>query len=406
MTTKMATADTKTMSVVREKMLHWHTVYKVSSISSPMEDYSMEISEEKTYPIVNAAKRLSLLSSNMQAEEETMLRSFLASKLNKNEEISYESVVLSIEPNYFVQDVPTQIYYKAITRESGGAANTGMDAEKTDVFIVCFVASALSGLEMFQADLDNYCNSLMPYLEKYMESVDISEYLKLLESWYETNICFVERCLTYFSDDLSTLICAGFCGDSVTVDENISAEATTDIQRFLKCCSLSQLFLEKSSSKTPSSSSLQDLATLDSSHAMKIRQDQEGNYIIDGKRSTTFCEECIKAMQALTSGHPIKMRQLLENYKLKSIQDMNTFKRLINQSETDYYTLYKTYVFLITCGNGVVLLRNAKLQNSFQTIRTTKQVIDVLESFIHRLGGFGVIDTNEKKLELNAKLAI
>lgn len=60
----------------------------------------------------------------MQAEEETMLRSFLASKLNKNEEISYESVVLSIEPNYFVQDVPTQIYYKAITRESGDAVNT------------------------------------------------------------------------------------------------------------------------------------------------------------------------------------------------------------------------------------------------------------------------------------------
>ena len=384
-------------------MSHWHNVYKISLSSSPVEK-SLEFDADD--PLLTARdKRLSLLSGNLPIEEETALRSFLTPKINKHD-LQEISIITTVDQP-FMEDVPTQLYYKVINGSSGIINVEDQDNISEVVqFLVCFIVPSASGLDLFQEDLDAYCNELSPYLEKCMESIDISEYLKFVESWYEKNICFVERCLEYFSCQLAVLICIGFCGSSVVISQNAPVDSKEDIERFLQCCSLSPLFMETSLElvSSYSSSSMQDMVTLSNSETVNITYEEEGIFLVQTTKVTTFCKECVDGMQNMKAPTAIKLRQLLQNYKLKSIQYMNSFKRMIRDAETDYYVLYKTFLFLITCGNGLVLLHNAKLQNSIENYCSSKEVLDTLEMFIDRMGGFVILDTIENKQNFKLKL--
>lgn len=41
------------------------------------------------------------------------------------------------------------------------------------------------------------------------------------------------------------------------------------------------------------------------------------------------------------TSNPAFLRQIIEDFKLKTIQDLNTLKRLVRQAETDHYALYR-----------------------------------------------------------------
>jgi len=171
------------------------------------------------------------------------------------------STIASIDN--FMPGVPTQLYYKIINSNAGIIE---VDTETENIpevvhFVVCFIVAASCGLELFQEDLDRYCSQLSPYLDKCMESTDISDYLKFINTWYDRNICFVQRCLDYFSCQLAVLMCVAFCGDSIVIGHNAPAECRTDIQRFLACCCLSPLFMDSSTElvSSCSSSSMRDM---------------------------------------------------------------------------------------------------------------------------------------------------
>ena len=69
-----------------------------------------------------------------------------------------------------------------------------------------------------------------------------------------------------------------------------------------------------------------------------------------------------------------------------------------------YFFYLRAYVFLVTCGNGFVLLQNAKLQNSIDNIQNTKEVVETLQLFVEQMGGFSTIDTIENKQSMKTKL--
>ncbi|XP_047143372.1 protein Njmu-R1 isoform X2 [Hydra vulgaris] len=369
------------------RMLHWHAVYKISTVSSPTHELS---SENDGYEMVqnkfSTNKRLSLLMSNMKPEDETSLRSILLNKLNKFETLSTGSEVISVDS--FLNQKPSQIYYNTIFHTLSNAID--FQVPLNCFFLVSFMVETESGFELFQKDLDDYCNSLLLSLEKYMESIDVSEYLTLLDEWYDSKVCFIERCLQYFSKDLALLLCASFCSISVTIDPKIPDCVKKDIQRFLECSSLSLLFDEINNSKY--------LLSLNESQVLHVSLNSEENSysIVQGNitsYTTPFAFNCIRSLEEMKFNNPIKMRQLIENYKVKIIQDINSFHRLIKQAENDYYALYKAYIFIASSGNAYVIIKNARLQNCINNETNIKHLLNVLEQFIEKMGGFDAISS-------------
>merc|ERR1712029_1297254 len=69
--------------------------------------------------------------------------------------------------------------------------------------------------------------------------------------------------------------------------------------------------------------------------------------------SSTFCVEW--ARQIESDGNPFSVRQALEDRKITANEDMNTFRRLLHQPETDHYAFYRGYEFVKMHSNGKVL---------------------------------------------------
>uniref|UniRef100_A0A8C0KVG4 Uncharacterized protein n=1 Tax=Canis lupus dingo TaxID=286419 RepID=A0A8C0KVG4_CANLU len=79
-------------------------------------------------------------------------------------------------------------------------------------------------------------------------------------------------------------------------------------------------------------------------------------------------------------GNPFLFRQVLENFKLKAIQDTNNLKRFIRQAEMNHYALFKCYMFLKNCGSGDILLKIVKVEH--EEMPEAKNVVAVLEEFM------------------------
>lgn len=79
-------------------------------------------------------------------------------------------------------------------------------------------------------------------------------------------------------------------------------------------------------------------------------------------------------------GNPFLFRQILENFKLKAIQDINNLKRFIRQAEMNHYALFKCYMFLKNCGSGDILLKIVKVEHA--EMPEARNVVTVLEEFM------------------------
>eukprot|EP00794_Sanderia_malayensis_P008888 gene8888-9838_t len=123
--------------------------------------------ENETRKLASFSCRLSLLSSNIQAEPEACLRSFLTKRLGKIQPSEGNSSISAI-PAGKMYDKNAMVYYYLMSED---VSNSEED-----------------NATRFHLELDKYCQSLGPYLHKYMESVDVSEYLRHLEAWYEINV--------------------------------------------------------------------------------------------------------------------------------------------------------------------------------------------------------------------------
>lgn len=64
----------------------------------------------------------------------------------------------------------------------------------------------------------------------------------------------------------------------------------------------------------------------------------------------------------------------------QAIQDMNSLKRFVRQAEMSHYALFRCYQFLQGCGNGDVLLQNARVEHSDHP--EADSIITVLEEFL------------------------
>lgn len=184
----------------------------------------------------------------------------------------------------------------------------------------------------------------------------------------------IYRVVQLVQSNISFLLHAALSHTHVEVihtDERTKA----DVSRFIKAASLQGL-------------SQQDTTAASLCKAMS--EDTQFDVTIDCSTSpptftntvsNRFCDDWIQAfLNAAERCNPFLLRQILENFKLKAIQDMNSLKRFVRQAEMSHYALFRCCQFLQGCGNGDVLLQNARAEHS--ELPEACSIITVLEEFL------------------------
>ncbi|EPQ14805.1 hypothetical protein D623_10019659 [Myotis brandtii] len=320
---------------------------------------------------------LSLADTNLPSEVEPELRSFIAKRLSKGAVFEGLGNVASVElriPGYRVG------CYYCLFQQEKLLPETAMDSEHNpSEYVVCFLGGSEKGLELypffehtFRLELDKYIQGLknnMSCEERVLEN-HVKSYLS---SWFEDVVCPIQRVVLLFQEQLTFLLHAALSYTPVEVKES-DEKTKRDINRFLSVASLQGLIHEGTMT----------------SLCMAMTEEQHKSVVIDcsssqpqfyNAGSNRFCEDWMQAfLNGAEGGNPFLFRQVLENFKLKAIQDTNNLKRFIRQAEMNHYALFKCYMFLKNCGSGDILLKIVKVEH--EEMPETKNVVAVLEEFM------------------------
>jgi len=225
-----------------------------------------------------------------------------------------------------------------------------------------------------------------------------------LETWTFHVLDAASRCVYRLQDDVKFLIHAALVDVNIrVVGEGADEQLKKDIQKFVSSCSLSELLSQLvtdpvSTATTPATQltpatnkdvaeclahlNLKDLDVSAPAQPDVILTITPDSYSFENQDCTEFCAAWSQALLSGDINDPVFIRQVIENYKLKAIQDMNTLKRLIRQAETDHYALYRSYVFLTKSGNAAILLRHARTEHHSVTSADAQDVLTVLSDQI------------------------
>jgi hypothetical protein len=98
---------------------------------------------------------------------------------------------------------------------------------------------------------------------------------------------------------------------------------------------------------SPATSLLVDLSTAHECEAVDTAKRltvtvSESALEVSSNEVNRFCQDWATTMQGEEEeSKPSYLRQVIENFKLKIIQDLNNLRRLIQQAEKDHYALYR-----------------------------------------------------------------
>ncbi|KAM6175384.1 protein Njmu-R1 [Erethizon dorsatum] len=320
---------------------------------------------------------LSLADTNLPSEVEPELRSFIAKRLSKGAVFEGLGNVASVElriPGYRVGCYYCLFQQVKLLPET---VTVGSEQNPSEC-VVCFLGGSEKGLELYPflgfggLELDKYIQGLknsMNCEEKGLET-HIKSYLS---NWFEDVVCPIQRVVLLFQEKLTFLLHAALSYTPVEVKES-DEKTERDINRFLSVASLQGLIHEGTMT----------------SLCMAMSEEQRESVVIDcsgsqpqvyNAGSNRFCEDWMQAfLNGAEGGNPFLFRQILENFKLKAIQDTNNLKRFIRQAEMNHYALFKCYMFLKNCGSGDILLKIVKVEH--EEMPEAKNVVAVLEEFM------------------------
>ncbi|NXN93992.1 NJMU protein, partial [Rhinopomastus cyanomelas] len=310
---------------------------------------------------------LSLLDTNLTAEAEAELRSFIAKRLTKG--ALFEGMGNVATVGLSIPEYKVGCYYCRFQQEN----LLEMAALESDIsapeYVVCFLGG--SEKDTFRLELDKYIQSLKINLdlEKTLET-SVNPYLR---SWFENAICPIQTVVQLFQEKLAFLLHAALSYTPVEV-KNADERTEKDISRFLEAASLQGLVQEGTMTSLC-------IAMTEEQHKSMIVDCSGPQPQLHNAGSNRFCEDWMRAfVNGAEGGNPFLFRQILENFKLKAIQDINNLKRFIRQAEMNHYALFKCYMFLKNCGSGDILLKIVKVEHA--EMPEARNVVTVLEEFM------------------------
>ncbi|KAM6118770.1 LOW QUALITY PROTEIN: protein Njmu-R1 [Phoenicopterus ruber ruber] len=308
---------------------------------------------------------LSLLDTNLPAEAETELRSFIAKRLTKG---AFEGMGNVVSVGLSILEYKVGCYYCRFQQENLLEMAT-LESDVSSEYVVCFLGGSEKGLELFRLELDKYMQSLKISLD--LEQKTLETHVKpYLRSWFENAICPIQRVVQLFQEKLA-LLHAALSYTPVEV-KNADERTEKDISRFLAAASLQGLVQEGTMTSLC-------IAMTEEQHKSMIIDCSGPQPQLHNAGSNRFCEDWMHAFVNGAEGGNPSFRQILENFKLKAIQDINNLKRFIRQAEMNHYALFKCYMFLKNCGSGDILL---KIVNRTAEMPEARNVVTVLEEFM------------------------
>ncbi|XP_073416903.1 protein Njmu-R1 [Dendrobates tinctorius] len=317
---------------------------------------------------------LSLLDTNLSAEAEPELRSFIARRLSRGAMFEGIGNVASVDLG--PPDFTLGCYYCLI---QGKKEDHPEPAPPAPEHIVCFLGGSEKGLDLFRLELDGHVENLRSKLDPQVGVVE-SEVRTHLGCWFEASVLPIHRVVTLFQEKLAYLLHAALSYTPVNV-VNATERTHSDISRFLSSAGLQGLVQEGTMTSLC-------IAMTERQQRSVTVDFKDGQPELVSAVSNRFCEDWMQVfINASDGGSPFLFRQKLENFKLKVIQDMNNLKRLIRQAESSHYALFRCYNFLKNCGNGDLLLQIVKVEHA--EMPEARSVVSVLEEFI-REEGFSV----------------
>ncbi|XP_037261889.1 protein Njmu-R1 isoform X2 [Falco biarmicus] len=312
---------------------------------------------------------LSLLDTNLPSEAETELRSFIAKRLTKG--ALFEGMGNVVSVGLSIPEYKVGCYYCRFQQENLEMATLESDINAPE-YVVCFLGGSEKGLELFRLELDKYIRSLKINLD--LEQNPWETYVNpYLRSWFENAICPIQRVVQLFQEKLAFLLHAALSYTPVEV-KNADERTEKDISRFLAAASLQGLVQEGTMTSLC-------IAMTEEQHKSMIIDCSGPQPQLHNAASNRFCEDWMQAfVNGAEGGNPFLFRQILENFKLKAIQDINNLKRYIRQAEMNHYALFKCYMFLKNCGSGDILLKIVKVEHA--EMPEARNVVTVLEEFM------------------------
>ncbi|XP_066499151.1 protein Njmu-R1 isoform X2 [Hoplias malabaricus] len=336
--------------------------------SEELTAFSPKIQQINTYYSIYyyQSTSLTLLDCSLPEEAEPELRSYISRRLSKGALLGGMGNIATVELS-----VPEQALgcYCCLLDQVSSPEQPDSDGNG---WVVCLLGDSEKGLNLFRIELDKYVQGLQSSLTPEMQNLE-SEVRPYLSLWYEESVMHVHRVVQAVQNNISFLLHAALSHTHVEVT-GADEKTKTDVARFIKAASLQGLVQEE-----PGASQCKD-----------VSEDSRSDLIIDFSNSppafthavsNRFCDDWIQAfLNAAERFNPFLLRQILENFKLKAIQDMNNLKRFIRQAEMSHYALFRCGVFLQNCGNSDVLLRNARAEHS--GLQEACSIIRVLDEFL------------------------
>ncbi|KAM6904452.1 protein Njmu-R1 [Xenentodon cancila] len=311
---------------------------------------------------------LTLVDSSLPSEAEPELRTYISRRLSKGALLGGMGNIATVELS--IPEKAVGCYCCLLEQEKSPEQP---DADGNG-YVICFMGGSEKGLNLYPLELDKYVQGLQSSLQTpKLENFEM-EVRPYLSQWYEESVMHIHRVVQLVQNNISFLLHAALSHILVEVI-NSDERTKADVSRFIKAASLQGL-------------SQQDTTTASLCKAMS--EDAQSDLIIDCSTSpptltntvsNRFCDDWIQAfLNAAERCNPFLLRQILENFKLKAIQDMNSLKRFVRQAEMSHYALFRCCQFLQGCGNGDVLLQNARAEHS--DLPEACSIIAVLEEFL------------------------
>ncbi|XP_046382181.1 protein Njmu-R1-like isoform X1 [Haliotis rufescens] len=352
---------------------------------------------------------LTVAATNLSAAAETDLRKSLSQRLSKIPNNPNEGNFLSVGLSTSDELSNSAVCYYCVL--NGGTAEV-LKEETTlpgTQYVICFISFLDSSLDLFRPELDQYTTGIVKLLDAEPAAIretssksansDSAPHGQLsqidgavkdyLERWYEVVLEYLARCVAKLGSNVHYLIYAALL-DAQLQMKGFTQQEEADINKFVKCCSLSSLVQQLQAEETPGKSDGDLLLNLDTTitslqsvTAVLTAKDNTFMFEVDNFSST--CQFCKMATEHLMSGDPknvTKIKETLESVKLAFIHNLNKLKRFLRQAETDHYALFRSLIYLKKSGAGDLLLRYVHLDASPDTLN----VLTVLQDFIKSKG--------------------
>uniref|UniRef100_A0A8D2PN87 Chromosome 17 open reading frame 75 n=1 Tax=Zosterops lateralis melanops TaxID=1220523 RepID=A0A8D2PN87_ZOSLA len=300
---------------------------------------------------------LSLLDTNLPAEAETELRSFIVKRLTKGALFEGMGNVASV--GLSIPEGKVGCYYCRFQQESLLEMATLESDINAPEYVICFLGG--SEKDTFRLELDKYIQNLKINLDLEQKNLEacVSPYLR---SWFEDAICPIQRVVQLFQDKLASLLHAALSYTPVEV-KNADERTEKDISRFLAAASLQGLVQEGTMTSLC-------IAMTEEQHKSMVIDCSGPQPQLHNAGNNRFCEDWMQAfVNGTEGGNPFLFRQILENFKLKVylfiyVKDLKKIFGLLREQ-----ILYPKYCF------AIVKVEHAEMPEA-------RNVVTVLEEFM------------------------